>query len=236
MIRIILKRFVPFYLLVLGRYADIAHYFNRLIANGFPEAHTIIFSRYLVSPLLSFDNAEIKIDNLNSKIINPDHSQNPRLKQYEIVDNSNNATISAEQKYVQLPHAMFYDSNPFKFTIIAEHKPDPMEKNEISLEARKCLKVTSTLSKNEDGDELSVDFNLDSRSLQGKAVYLYEVTLRPGIDTYRTPDWCLDWDMGYERNGARTLNLVNFVSNLSQVTAREHHPKIATFHCYIGKR
>ena len=55
------ETFRPFYLLVLGRYADIAHYFDRLKANN-PDAKTIIFSRYLVSPLLSFDGAKIKTE------------------------------------------------------------------------------------------------------------------------------------------------------------------------------
>ena len=33
----------PFYLLVLGKHADIAHYFDRLMANEFTDAKTIIF-------------------------------------------------------------------------------------------------------------------------------------------------------------------------------------------------
>ena len=226
------ETFRPFYLLVLGRYADIAHYFNRLIANEFPEAQTIIFSRYLVSSLPSFEGASIKLNNLNEKTYVP--SEDPHLKQHEIVRSSDPAEISAKMKYVPLPHAMFFDANTFKPSTNAQHAP--MGKTERSREAEECLKVTSTLSKNEDGDELSVGFILDSRSLLGKAVYLYEVTLRPGIDTYRAPDWCSAWDMGVERDGSKTLNLVNFVRDLSQVTAREHRPKIAQFHNYIGKR
>ena len=227
------ETFRPFYLLVLGRYADIAHYFDRLKANN-PDAKTIIFSRYLVSPLLSFDGAkiktEIKTENLNRKT----ESQDPRLEQYEIVDNSKDATISAKLEYVLLPHVMPFDSDTLEVSIIAKHAP--MGETKISPEAKGCLKVKSKLSKNEDGNELSVDFSLDSRSLPGKAVYLYEVTLHPGIDTYRAPDWCSAWDMGGERNGSKTLNLVNFVRDLSLVTAQEHHPKIAKFYCYIGKR
>ena len=226
------ETFRPFYLLVLGRHADIAHYFDRLIANGFPKAQTIIFSRYLVSPLLSFDGASIKPNNLNNKTFV--RSEDPRLKQFQIVGSSDPAEISAKMEYVPLPHAMFFNSSTFEPSIIAKHAP--MGETKISPEAKGCLKVKSKLSKNEDGNELSVDFSLDSRSLPGKAVYLYEVTLHPGIDTYRGPDWCSAWDMGGERNGSKTLNLVNFVRDLSLVTAQEHHPKIAKFYCYIGKR
>ena len=222
------ETFRPFYLLVLGRHADIAHYFDRLIANGFQEAQTIIFSRYLVSPLLSFDGAEeIKTDNLNNKILNSDHSQDPRLKQYEIVRNSDPAKISAKMKYVPLPHAISFDPKvPLKID-----KPTPKGAIEESLEGEKWLEVKSGLSEN----ELTVKFTL-SASLPGKAIYLYKVTLSPDINAYQPPDWCSDWDMRDERNGAKTLNLVNFVSGLSQATARMHHPKIAKFYCYIEKR
>ena len=98
------------------------------------------------------------------------------------------------------------------------------------------MKVIPKLSKNENGNELTIDFNLDSASLSGNAVYLYKVTLRPRIDSYQASDWCSDWDMGAERNGAKTLNLVNFVRGLTETTAREHQPEIAKFYFYIGKR
>ena len=69
--------------------------------------NTVIFSRYLVNPLLSFADAEIAPENLNGKIINRDHRQNPRLKQYEIVRSSDPAKISAKLEYNPLRHAMF---------------------------------------------------------------------------------------------------------------------------------
>ena len=225
------ETFRPFYLLVLGKHADIAHYFDRLIANGFTEAETIIFSRYLVSPLLSFEGAKVDPYNLNNKIVNRDHSQNPILKQYEIVRSSEPAKISAKMEYVPLPHAMPFDSNTFEDPIIAEHKPDRNGENERSPDAMNCLEVTPTFSEN----ELTVEFALTT-SLPRKAVYLYEVTLHPAIDTYKVPDWCSDWNMGAERNGAKTLNLVNFVRGLTETTVRDHLPKIAQFYFYIKKR
>ena len=221
----------PFYLLVLGKYADIANYFDNLIARGFDKAKTIIFSRYLVSPLLSFNGASIDPTNLNlDDFVSPD----PRLKQCEIRDGSKSASISAKMKYVPLMHAMSFDSGMFQVSIVAKGNEEGDTK--IDLDAQGCLKVTSTLLKNENGnDELNVDFSLDSQSLSGKVVYLYEVTLSPNVDTFQGPNWCSEWDMGEERDGAKTLNLVNFVRDLSQVTARMYRPQIAKFYCYIKK-
>ena len=221
----------PFYLLVLGRHTDIAHYFDKLVARGFSEAETVIFSQYLVDPLLSFDGATInEVVNLNgTSYVRPD----PRLKQYEIRADSNLAKISAVSEYKLLPHVMPFDSDTLEVSAIAKHVPGG--ETERYPEAEDGLKVKPTLSKNEHGYQLSIDFSLASQDLES-AVYLYEVTLLPGIDSYGTPDWCSDWDMGRARDGAKTLNLVNFVRDLSQVTVQIHKPKIAQFHCYIGKR
>ena len=221
----------PFYLLVLGKHTDITHYFDKLIARGFSEAETVIFSQYLVDPLLSFDGATInEVVNLNgTSYVSPDS----RLKQYEIRMDSDLAKISAVSEYKLLPHVMPFDSDTLEVSAIAKHVPGG--ETERYPEAEDGLKVKPTLSKNEHGYQLSIDFSLASQDLES-AVYLYEVTLLPGIDSYRTPDWCSDWDMGRARDGAKTLNLVNFVRDLSQVTVQIHKPKIAQFHCYIGKR
>ena len=226
----------PFYLLVLGKHADIAHYFDRLIENGFLEAETVIFSRYLVDPLLSFGGAKIeKLENLIRDAIaeKPDS----RLKEYRIRKRDKPSKISAKMKYKLLPHVMPFDSNTFEPSIIVEHnRYNSDRRNEISQAAQKCLEVTSTFAKNGNGDELIVDFELDSRVLPRRTVYLYKAALRPKIDTYQVPEWCSGWDMGTGRNGAKTLNLVNFVDGLTDIAVREHQPKIGQFYFCVEKK
>ncbi len=230
------ETFRPFYLLVLGRHADIAHYFDRLVANGFPEAQTIIFSRYLVSPLLSFKDATIdKLENLNRDTIAK--KSDPRVKEYRITDRNKPSQISAKLKFMLLPHVMPFDSDTLDDLITVKHSPNGTP--DVTQQAKNCLKVTSPLLQNDDSNELSIGFTLDSQSLPRKRIYLYEVTLRPGVDTFKEPEWCSEWDMGDERNGARTLNLLNFVRDITQVTVRMHQPHqpiIAKFHFYIEKR
>ena len=224
------KTLRPFYLLVLGRHADIAHYFDRLKVNWFSDAQTIIFSPHLVNPLLSFQGASINEKrNLNSVVLD---RESPVKQQYSIVRSSEPAEISATLAYKPLPHAMsFDDSETFEISISAKHDSDGG--TETSEKAQKCMEVTTGFSEN----QLTVTFKLASSDLpRNRAIYLYEVTLSPRLDTYQVPQWCSDWDMGRERDGAKTLNLVNFVRDLSQVTARTHHPRIAQFHYYIEKR
>ena len=187
----------------------------------------------MVNPLLSFDGAKIeRLENLIRDTIaeRPDS----QLKEYRIRERNEPSKISAKMKYELLPHAMPFDSNIFESTIIVEHnRHNSDRRNEIRRAAQNCLGVTSTFG---NGDELIVDFELDSRVLPRRTVYLYKVTLRPKIDTYQVPEWCSEWDMGTGRNGAKTLNLVNFVDDLTQITVREHQPKIAQFYFYVEKR
>ena len=230
------ETFRPFYLLVLGKHADIAHYFDRLIANRFTEAETIIFSQYLVSPLLSFEDAKIeKLENLIRDTIaeKPDS----RLKEYRIRQRDKPSKISAKMKYELLPHGMPFDSNIFEPTIIVAHnRYNSDRRKEIRQAAENCSEVTPTFAKNGNGDELIVDFELDSQVLPRRTVYLYKVTLRPKTDTYQVPKWCSGWDMGTGRNGAKTLNLVNFVDGLTDIAVSEHQPKIAQFYFYLEKK
>ena len=220
------ETFRPFYLLVLGRHADIAHYFDRLTVKVSSEVKTVIFSNHLVNPLGSFEGASVDRDNLNSDIF--DHNQDDRLQQFSIVKATEPAKISATLAYVPLPYAMSFESKALEILVIAKHAP--RGKTEESPDARKCLDVTPTFLEN----ELTVDFSLTPQSLpKENTIYLYEVTLVPKIDRYGVPEWCSAWDMGMGRDGSKTLNLVNFVQDLSQIAAQIHRPKIAKFYFYI---
>ena len=223
------KSFRPFYLLVLGRYPNIAHYFDRLTASGVPEVQTVIFSRHLVNSLVSSESASIgPIENLvlvESLVRPPD----ARLKQFRIRTNSDTAKFSATLKYTPLPHAMSFDLNPLKSVVIA--KQASAGQTTDSPAAQKCLEVSPVLSTN----EMTVNVSIVSRDLP-RGIYLYEVILSPKIDGYRLPIWCADWDMGQDFDGSRTRNLGNFVGTLSQATAQVHQPKIAKLYFYIQKK
>ena len=152
-----------------------------------------------------------------------------RLKQFRIRKNPDTAKFSVTLKYIPLPHALSFDPNQLEDSVIAKHAL--AGKTEESPTAQECLEVTSTLLNN----KLTLNVTLTPRTLPAR-IYLYEVTLRPKIDGYQMPVWCSDWDMGSGRDGSKTLNLGNFVRDLSQVTAQVYQPKIAKFYCYIEKK
>ena len=225
------ETFRPFYLLVLGRHTDIAHYFNQLIASGFPEAKTVLFSQYLVNSLVAPEGASIEPIGRNLRksesLVRPPDA---RLKQFRIQKGREPAKFSATLKYITLPYTLSFASDQLEVSVIAKHVRGKREGQTVeNPTARKCLEVTSTFSEN----ELTVEGTLTPNLKKG--VYLYEFTLTLKGD-YQIPAWCLDWDMGLERDGSKTLNLGSFVRDLAHVTAQMHQPKIAKFHCYIQKK
>ena len=192
----------------------------------------------MVNPLISFENVlpgQIDLTKLNEDDTFATNVQDPRLERFSIADDSAPGKISVTLGYVPLPYAMHFGTNAFHDSVIVKHAPEKGQTQKYSA-AQKCLEVTSKLLRKEHKNELTVDFSLTPQCLPDQdAIYLYEVTLSPRIDEYGVPDWCLTWDMGKKQRGSKTFNLVNFVRDLSQVTAQLHHPRIAKFYFFIKK-
>ena len=223
------ETFRPFYLLVLGQYANVARYFDRLTASGFPEAETVVFSRHLVNSLVPPDGASIgQIENLVlvESLVRPSDA---RLRQFRTLTNADVAQFSATLKYTPLPHAMSFDSNVLESVVIAKHCS--ADQTTDSPAAQQCLEVSSELLTN----ELTLNVSIAARDLP-EGIYHYQVTLSPKTERYQPPVWCSDWDMGLDFDGSKTLNLGSFVATLSQSTAQVHQPKVAQIHFYIQKK
>lgn len=227
------ESFRPFYVLALGKHADVARYFDTLIAAGLFDAKIVILSRHLTKSLASFERALIgKTEHLVQDEIIPQTTA--RLKQFLIRGNPDRAMFSATLKYSPLPHVMLFDSNTIEASVVARHCPTGQ--TEVSPEARNCLDMKAALTT----DGLNVTANLSPKSLPGKGIYLYEVSLYPKLSGYGIPAWCSSgkdgWDMGLEFNGSRTLNLGNLVRSLSQAAAQIYQPKIGELYFYLQKR
>ena len=145
----------PFYLLVLGRHADIAHYFDQIKAE-FDESKTVLFSPYLVNSLVASEGASVSsIENLvrvESLVKPPDD----RLKQFRIRDNSDTAKFSATLKYIPLKHTMSFEPDQLEVSVIAKHVLDSQTvENRVD---PKCVNVKLKLL--EEKGELTLDVSL----------------------------------------------------------------------------
>ena len=238
--------FRPFYVLILGKHADVMHYYERLKnggLNGFnTEKNFVIFSPYLTAPLSSFEGAKIhntsKLSPVGS-LLKGDVKDN-RIKQFQIKGGAEKASFNVTLKYNRLPETMEFNPNKVesKITII-----ESIKGNKIVGREDNNLEVKPVSLGNEG---LTLAFELVAAKLIINKIYPYEIVLRPLSNAYSMPQWISEWDMDINRieewrqrpnnfNGAVTINLKHFLTEVWQATVEVHHPTIAKLYCYVKK-
>lgn len=239
-------RFRPFYALLLGKHADIEHYYKNLGESGlneFPIPIKVfsVFSRYLAARPASFK--EGKITSIN-RMVELKGSLVPGLKddfvkQFRIQSSSEKGGFSAVLKYQRLPHSIEYDANEFEGEISAWELHDA--KLEENLSARQALSVKRSQFSQ---DVLTVEVEIDPKHLPREGIYLFRALLRP--KNYQAPTWIAGWNMApgmIEKwrqepgsfNGATTFNLKPFLSGLQEAVIQRYQPEVGELYCYIQK-
>lgn len=236
----------PFYALLLGKHADIEHYYKSLRKSGLDEFPIPIkvfsvFSRYLTDRPASFKDG--KITSI-SRMVQLEGSLVPGLKddlvkQFSIRSSAEKCGFSADLKYQRLPHSIEYDANEFEAEISAWEFHDA--KFEENLPVRQALSVKRSQFSQ---DVLTVEVEVDPEKLPRKGIYLFRALLRP--KNYQAPSWIAGWDMAPDMidkwrqepgnfNGATTLNLKPFLSDLQEAVIQAHQPEVGKLYCYIQK-
>jgi hypothetical protein len=106
----------PFYILVLGKYADIEHYYQKLLLSGlkdYPEEirEFVIFSPFLANPLASFENGKMETDSnlaATSGIL-AQGIRDRRSKQFNLQNKTAKSTFKATFSYFPLDHSMLFN-------------------------------------------------------------------------------------------------------------------------------
>jgi hypothetical protein len=230
------ERFRPFYLVMLGKHADIAHYFEELKRNSLERSSKcrfefVIFSPYIVNPLPAFAGARIesitKLVEVNS-ILRPS-DRDYRLRQFCL--RGPQGSFKVVLKYNLLPNTLAFDNTKLEIvTDASKVKPDSLTTINDAVE----------INWDQGDDQISIDSKFLSAGWPGAGVYLFDITLRPQLTAYNIPSWFSEWDMNdtniSENNGATTLNLYKFLTSLWQANWQTHKPKVAHLYCYVEKK
>jgi hypothetical protein len=82
---------------------------------------------------------------------------------------------------------------------------------------------------------IALTVRLSARQLPNAATYVYAI--RPGLTaaSFDLPAWCRDWslDSGAAFDGAKTLNLHEFVNGVWAAYLRECQPALGCVHFYL---
>ncbi len=252
----------PFYLLMLGKYNDIVHYYKMLKVNGlsnFPEKSFIIFSPQLVERLASFENSEIKRSKIKEvRQILRYSSINRHVKQFTVDNNSSKPFVDITIKLYFLDHLPDFNPQKLKVEITAwklQENPDnqkstskkekggPKKKLVVSEEALRGLTIKDLKLLDL---QLKFKVEVNPQNFPGDGTYCFKIVFRLPSESYLLPRWVSEWDMDqnliyhWQQNptqfqGNTTLNLKNFLNNIWQIIYQKHKPKIAKLYCYIKR-
>lgn len=253
----------PFYLLIIGKYKDITHYYEMLKINGlsnFPEKNFIIFSPRLVERLATFENSEVKPTKIREvlKILRTS-SICRDVKQFMINDNSSKSYFDTTIELSFLKHIpVNFSPGAIKAEITAKKCQEipgngkDNDKKEKETSIRKLINCEEALRAFDINEikisETRINFKveIESKHFPGNGIYCFRVVFYPSSESYSLPKWILEWDMDQnliyhwqqypgEFQGNTTLNLKNFLNNIWQIVYQKHKPKIAKLYCYIQR-
>lgn len=232
-----LETFRPFYLLMLGKHADIVEYFNQLNSKGLnfiSGNNFVIFSPHLVEKLSSFEGSKLDSPPENFQERNtlvPSASKDKRFKQFRFLDKYKNAKFSVITGYSSHPYTMPFKSDEIETEILAKccEKDGLVDDQRV----KNALNITSVSLSN---NSLGFSAEVTPSSLSTRKMYLYEVVMRPKATAYIYPVWFKGWSMDTNKfDGSKTVNLNQFLNDLWQTTVQVHAPRIGRFYCYVKR-
>jgi hypothetical protein len=245
--------FRPFYILVLGKHADVSNYFEAIFKGGLepgPETHALILSPYLSENVATFEDSFItetqKIQEINNLL--PPDADARHVRQFRIPDSSvQQSSFKANLGYKPLPYVMSVASPELDSEVTAFQCGASAEANgSHTLNEADGIKRAFTV-KGAYLNETAIDYTAEiiPAALQGRGIYCFKNTLRP--KTYKMPDWVSAWDMDSglveawrssprDFNGATTFNLKALLVNLWENTLQAQRPIVAELYSYVEKK
>ena len=230
----------PFYLLMLGKHADIVYYYEKLKQNN-PKLYSVaqfcIFSPFIVNPLPAF--AEARIESIKkvkmsiagiSNLVNNSNQDN-RIRQFIL--RGKTAGFKVTLNYDLLPYTAGFD--------IA--KPD-CSINSINYYNKKSsiLSTNDALTIDEikvSNKTITLNLIFQAAKMPNNGINCFEIILQPQFSMNNIPGWFTEWDMNDQcviaRDGSKTLNLQSFLTGLCQTNWQVHKPKMVHIYCYIKK-
>lgn len=189
--------FRPFYIIIMGKYPDVMRFYENFKAPemsglNFEVNEFVVYSPYLASQPVSFNGAIIDSTFYLSEALNliPYTSQDTRLKQFSIQNDSETAAFVATLPYTPAPHTILFDHNSIDIELtVTQCLPDTYFVNPL---AKRAFNIAYWRITNKG---LKIRAEISPALLPGDGLYLYEIVLRPRINAYKFPGWISAWDL-----------------------------------------
>jgi hypothetical protein len=230
---------------MLGKHADIIHYYERLTSDYLNNYVTqfSLFSRYIVRTLPSFDNSKVVNTYRMNEVLSllASGKGDYRVKQFRLRRNADIGAFKVTLSYNREPFTIYSNLNLLEYQVklINQTNLD----GAVIHEAENAFTINSLQV---DTKEINFNISFNATNLPSNAIYCFEVSLYPQPEAYRIPDWVSRWNMNTTKlqnwinapltfEGDSTLNLKRFVDEIAQTTIRFHKPMLAKVYFYIKK-
>ncbi|MCK5059033.1 MAG: hypothetical protein KAT34_20465 [Candidatus Aminicenantes bacterium] len=253
----------PFYLLILGKYNDIVHFYKMMRYNGldsFQGKNFIIFSPQLVERLATFENSKIKPGKVTQVLKILENSQKRRhLKQFMVNNSSSEHYFESSIPITFLDHMVQFNPQKICMEISAwqwmanlkKRKGNTKKKQENPMSGKmipsgEVLRAIAIKNIGIAGSQLKFKTEIDPNGFPEDGTYCFKIVFQSLSDSCSLPQWISGWDMDQNQistwsenpqqfPGNTTLNLKSFLNNIWQIIYRKHKPKIAKLYFYIEK-
>jgi hypothetical protein len=242
----------PFYLLALGRHADIANYFNTLVSGemaAFPDKHQVIFSQFLAEKISSWAGAKLTdtqgLNEVNGVLVQAQKGDLP-YKEFKIKSNASVVRVVAELPFRRLDDVVEFDQlkpSAETFTCGSAKNNTGNETGSKGYAADDGLMEAIKMSAEAPpSGQIKIGLDVDQKRLDQKAICGYHIVLKP--ERYSLPAWINEWNMTGEQietwhaspasfGGGKTYNLAPFLQTLWETNRQVHDPKVADFYTFF---
>ncbi|MDD1426744.1 hypothetical protein MEO94_20135 [Dolichospermum sp. ST_sed9] len=214
----------PFYVIVLGTYENIAHYFDKIKQDGkvfIQDAKFIIFYPPSVNQKIVF--------NFDSKQVLPEGMERlASINNGQVIveaKNSNSIDMLKISKNYNAQKGIEYQINysPLPYTLGIEPSFQPFKSLEFKPEQQSFVETSQSLQfGNWQVQDNTISFVTEVNSIKEPGVYKFAVDILANKLKYQ--GWWKEWNFGDEDNkfdGSKTYNLQPFLQGLSDITLQQ---------------
>lgn len=242
----------PFYLLALGKPADISRYFDTLSQgemSAFPEVQRLVFSRHLGASIASWRNAEVTdtqgVNEVTGVLVKSD-VEDDHFKEFRVKSKGASHSITAILPFEPRTGTLFFrdlkaavETSFICASVPGESALDSSKNGTSSSPPASAITVSEAgLSDN----KIKIKMDIDPTKLDPGAINGLRLVLRPGV--FELPAWVKEWSLTGEQveifrkepvsfTGGKTYNLLPFIETLWEANRTVHNPKIADLYTYF---
>jgi hypothetical protein len=229
------KSYRPFYILMLGRYANINYFYERLLeseADILESSKFVIFDNRVINSAISLDLQKSPSVNIGGIVSGINYKgafteltelESSKVQILRLFPNKSYNYIYKINQQAALPHTVASFARELEHSVEAS-KFDTSVKELVKNDAAKQFVEAKELKFNNQETEVEVKFNIDSY-----ADGTYKFIVSSTLDKLPLLSWFKEWssDESNKNDGARTFNVFQLLNGLHQlvVTANSDRPK-----------